>query len=138
MPLLLFSELVAVVLQVWSFRCSSEGEPSVSVSDISEEVKSFGDLVKMELFVEAREAFLDLAVGVRMAELVAEVCAPFPVHFGVVLLDSVPPKSLVGRDVSASEVSALESTLGDETGVAEVNRRAVRFVVREEAVDVRE
>lgn len=89
MPLLLFSELVAVVLLVSC--CSREGDASVSVGDISEEVKSFGDLERTKVLFEALEAFLDLGVGmaelVRMVELVAEVCPLLSVHFGVVVLE---------------------------------------------------
>lgn len=118
--------------------CSREVDASVSVGDISEEVKSFGDLERTKVLFEALEAFLGLGVGVRMAELVAEVCTPLSVHFGVVVLESLPLKPVVGREVSASEVAALESISGDETGVAEVQRRAVHFVAREEAVGVLE
>lgn len=89
MPLLLFSELVAVVLLVSC--CSREGDASVSVGDSSEEVKSFGDLERTKVLFEALEAFLGLGVGmaelVRMVELVAEVCPLLSVHFGVVVLE---------------------------------------------------
>lgn len=136
MPVLFFSELVDVVLLVP--RCSRAAGVSVSVGDISEEVKSFGGLDKSELCVVTREALLALGVRVCMVELVAVVHAPLSVLFGVVLLDSVPPKALVDREASVSEVAELAGILGDETGVAEVNRRAVRFVAREEAVDVLE